>query len=200
MIIECNGIKIKTEEDVYEPSEDSFLLADALSKTGYRNNRSCLEMGCGTGLQSILLSRIFRNVQCCDINPSAVDLCMHNSRLNDIKNIKAYKSDLFSNVSGKFDLIVFNTPYLPQSDDETVPGDINHAWDGGKDGRAVIDRFLQSAKDHLEDQGSIIMLESSLSSYDKTVRHLEEEGLSVNIISRQRLSFEELVVIKADML
>ena len=197
MIFRYEGFSIETDEDVYEPSDDTYLLLDALEKIDIDPGFIVLEVGCGTGIVSIALSCWAASVVACDINPHAVDICKKNAARNKAKNVEVVESDLFSNVSGRFDLIVFNTPYLPQDSDETVSGEINHAWDGGADGRKVIDKFLSGVSKHLSSSGKVIFLESSLSDYEKSVRYLESIGFEVKIVSRKKLHFEEIVVIEA---
>jgi len=197
MILKYKGFLIETDENVYEPSDDTYLLLDALEKIDIKPGFRVLEVGCGTGIISIALSGRVASVVACDINPHAVGLTDRNVGRNGIKNVEAVESDLFSGVSGKFDLIVFNTPYLPQSLDETVSGEINHAWDGGADGRKVIERFLAEVSSYLSVGGRIVFLESSLSKYEKSLSFLESAGFEAHIVSRKRLHFEELVVIEA---
>ncbi|MEA2004329.1 MAG: HemK2/MTQ2 family protein methyltransferase, partial [archaeon] len=172
-------------------------LLDALEKIDITSGSRVLEVGCGTGIVSIALSVRAASVVACDINPHAVNVCRKNAALNKAKNVEAVESDLFSDVSGRFDLIVFNTPYLPQSLDETVSGEINHAWDGGLDGRKVIDKFLSGVSKHLSSSGRVVFLESSLSDSEKSVRYLESIGFEVKIINRLKLHFEEIVVVEA---
>ena len=197
MIFRYEGFSIETDEDVYEPSDDTYLLLDALEKIDIDPGFIVLEVGCGTGIVSIALSCWAASVVACDINPHAVDICKKNAVRNKAKNVEVVESDLFSNVSGRFDLIVFNTPYLPQDSDETVSGEINHAWDGGADGRKVIDKFLSGVSKHLSSSGKVIFLESSLSDYEKSVKYLESAGFKVKIINRLKLHFEEIVVVEA---
>ena len=197
MIFQYKDLSIETDDNVYEPSDDTYLLISALEKIVLKKGSNVLEVGCGTGIVSISLSSKVASVVACDINSYAVSLALKNVKRNKIDNIKVIESDLFSNVSGKFDLIVFNTPYLPQDSDEVVSGEINHAWDGGADGRKVIDRFLSCVSDFLPENGCIVFLESSLSSYETSVKYLEKEGFQVEIIDRLKLHFEELVVIRA---
>ncbi|VVB60123.1 putative S-adenosylmethionine-dependent methyltransferase [uncultured archaeon] len=106
---------------------------------------------------------------------------------------QAGKSSKASNASErKFDLIVFNPPYLP---DEPIYKNI--ALDGGKDGRQIIERFLKDAPKFLNPHGKIILLESSLSRYEKTLLHFKKIGFSAKAIARQKFDWEELVVIEA---
>ncbi|NOQ38259.1 methyltransferase [archaeon] len=197
MIFKYKGFSIETDENVYEPSDDTYLLLDSLETVDFRAGSRVLEVGCGTGIIAIALSGRAASVVACDINLHAVDVCKRNAARNKVKNVEVVGSDLFSGVSGRFDLIVFNTPYLPQDSGETVSGEINHAWDGGADGRKVIERFLSGVSLHLSSSGKVIFLESSLSDYGKSVKYLESEGFNVRIINRLKLHFEELVVIEA---
>ena len=192
------GFWIQTDDSVYEPSDDTFLLADSIIENkSIFANCSVLEIGCGAGLLSIIASGYCRHVTAIDINKKAVDLSAENMRLNNISNMVVLRSNLFEDIDRKFNIMIFNTPYLPQSDEETIDSPINLAWDGGKDGRKVIDRFLKEAKSHLNSNGRLIFLESSLSSYNRSLDYLEKHDFTANIISRKKLSFEELVVIIA---
>ena len=197
MIYKHDNLSIETSDDVYEPSDDTYLLIDALKKADLKKDAQVLEIGCGTGIVSITISTHVKNITACDINPHAVELAESNIKRNKIDNIQVIESDLFAQITGKFDLIIFNTPYLPQDEENTVEGEINHAWDGGKDGRKVIDRFLAGAINHLVTGGQLIFLESSLSSYEKSIDFLKEKGFNVNLMGTKKLHFEELIVIEA---
>jgi len=72
------------------------------------------------------------------------------------------------------------------------------AWDGGRSGRRVTDKFLEQAPFHLTDRGKIIILDSSKSKYQKTIGALERSGFSAKIVKQLNLFFEELVVIMAE--
>ena len=185
------------DDTPWNTNRQDFNLADIIKNTPIPKCRA-LEIGCGTGLLSLIASKYCRHITSIDINKKAVDLSKENMRLNNISNMEALHSDLFEKINRTFDIIIFNTPYLPQSDEETIDSPINLAWDGGKDGRKVIDRFLKEAPSHLNTNGRLIFLESSLSSYDKSLDYLERHGFKADIISRKKLSFEELVVIMTE--
>lgn len=198
MRLDYKGLEIGCSEGVYKPSEDSFLLADAVGKE-IRAGDSVLELGAGTGIVSLVAAGKAAAVTAVDVNPEAVELARKNAALNYIKNFLVKKSDLFSNVKDRYDLIIFNAPYLPTGPEENVKGEINRAWDGGPDGRRVINRFLREAKRYLKKDGRLLLLESSLSSYEKSVRFLEKRDFKVSIVARKKLEWEELVVMKAEM-
>lgn len=192
-MLEYNGIHYQTHPEVYEPAEDTFLFAENLQVE--RRDR-VLEIGTGTGILAIIASKKCRTVTATDVNPHAIDCTLKNIITNKSFNVELRKGDLFEPVQEeKFDLILFNTPYLPTGEDEKVDDELDAAWDGGADGREVIDRFLEGLKDHLNPGGRVQMVQSSLSDIDKTLEKLDEIGLEASVTAREKCFFEEVVVI-----
>lgn len=158
---------------IYEPREDSFLLQKYVKK--YAKGK-VLDLGAGSGIQAITALEKTKNVLAADIDPEAVKLLKK-------KGINAKVSNLFSNVKGKFDLIIFNPPYLPE--DKREPKDSALATTGGKKGYEIIGRFLKQAKKFLKKEGKILMVFSSLTGdveemikkYDYNFKKLEEKKL-----------------------
>lgn len=189
--IHYRNAHIYLAEGVYDPAEDSYLFADAAieqAKDGY----AVLEIGTGTGfVAAVLLAN--RNVQlmATDINPLAV-LC---ARSNGIEVIR---TDMFAAIKKKkyFDLILFNPPYLPTSIDEKVPGWLNYAFDGGPDGRDAIRKFLLEVGDHLREDGSFLLLISSLTGIGNVFEMISSYGFIPSIVASTKCPFEELVVVK----
>ncbi len=206
-MLELYGLKIKTSLSVYEPAEDTFLLISVIEKLDL-NGKTALEIGTGSGIISLFLAKTAKHVTAIDINPEAICCAKENAARNKIKNVEFRKSDLFENVKEilrnkesskasnvgerKFDIIVFNPPYLP---DEPLTSDI--ALDGGPDGRKTIERFLKDAPKFLNTHGRILLLESSLSNYEKTLHHFKKIGFNAKIVKRRNFDWEELIVIEA---
>ena len=196
-MLEYKGIHYKTHPEVYEPAEDTFLLAENLQVE--RRDR-VLEIGTGTGIVAITVSRKCRTVVATDINPNAIKCAAHNIINNKTYNVELKEGNLFEPVSGeKFDLILFNTPYLPTSDDEKVDDELEAAWDGGADGREVIDRFIDELTDYLNPEGRVQLVQSSLSDIDKTLDKLEKIGLDASVTAHEKHFFEEVVVITGNL-
>lgn len=192
-MIEYNGIVIYTHPNVYEPAEDTFLLAENLD---IKRRDEVLEIGTGTGLVAVTAAQRSRKVTATDINEDAVRCALKNTIANRTYNVELKTGDLFEPVEDeKFDLILFNTPYLPTEEDEKFDEKINAAWDGGADGRETIDRFIDELKGHLNDGGRVQLVQSSLSDNEKTIRKLEEMGFDASITAREKCFFEEIVVI-----
>lgn len=196
-MLEYKGIHYKTHPEVYEPAEDTFLLAENLQ---VERRHRVLEIGTGTGIVAITVSRKCRTVIATDINPQAIKCATHNIINNKTYNIELKEGDLFEPVEDeKFDLVLFNTPYLPTSDDEMVDDELETAWDGGKDGRKVIDRFLDELIDYLNPEGRVQLVQSSLSDIDKTLDKLKKMGLDASVTAREKHFFEEVVVITGNL-
>ena len=180
-----SNIIIETSNDVYEPSDDSFLLADNLiAKSG----DFCLDVGCGSGILSVELAKRGCSVVAIDVNPKALELTARNARLNGVgRAVEVRESDLFEKVPEKFDFIVFNTPYLPVSDD----GVLAKAWSGGE-GFKVIHRFLSEVSDHLNEDGKFEILISSLTKLDLGEYN---DKFEFEKIASQKMFFEEIYIV-----
>ena len=178
---------------VYGPREDSLLLAESIDDATVKG-RSCLDVGCGSGIQAVNLAlKGAAKVVAVDVNERAVENTLHNAKkLGFGETITALQSDLFGNVDGNFDVIVFNPPYL---ESESLG---ERELDGGRKGREVLDRFLEGAGKHLNSKGRIYFLQSSLNGIGETEQMLGRLGLRHMIVSRKRIFFEELVVFEAE--
>ncbi len=140
---------------IYKPREDSFLLQKHIAEYAAGN---VLEIGTGSGILAIDAARqkSVKNIVAVDINEEELAAAKENAEKQEIKKIVFIKSDLFGKVNGKFNLIIFNPPYLPSKKIEDI------AVDGGKNGTEVVEKFLASAGKHLEKKGKILILASSL--------------------------------------
>lgn len=179
----------------YEPSEDTFLLAENLDvKEGDR----VLDVGTGCGILAVLSALKAFWVLALDINPKAVRCAKVNARRNGVlKKISFVCGDLFKPLKRGivFDLILFNAPYLPV---EEEPKEwIEYAWAGGRNGRKVIDRFLNDVSNYLRYNGRLLLVQSSLSNIEETLTILEGSGFKAKIADRRKFFFEEIVLIKA---
>ncbi|MGZ7069748.1 MAG: HemK2/MTQ2 family protein methyltransferase [Methanobacterium sp.] len=196
-MLEYNEIIIHTHPEVYEPAEDSYLLADNLD---IKRTDEVLEIGTGTGFIAISASKKAGKVIATDINDYAIKCAIKNVVTNKAYNIELKKGSMFEPVQGeKFDLILFNAPYLPTSEDEKIDEELNTAFDGGPEGRDIIDEFIGEVKHHLNKEGRIQLVQSSLADNEKTISKLEELGFDAEITARQKFFFEEIVVISGKL-
>jgi release factor glutamine methyltransferase len=192
-MLEYDGIHYYNHPNVYEPAEDTFILLENLQVE--RRDR-VLEIGTGTGIIAIKAAMNSRMVIATDINPYAIECATKNIITNKSFNIELRQGDLFEPVKGeKFDLILFNTPYLPTDDEEKIDDELNAAWDGGFDGRMLIDRFIEGLSHYFNQGGRVQMVQSSLSDVNMTLKKLEDLGFKVSVTARKKGFFEEIVVI-----
>ncbi|MBI4895011.1 MAG: methyltransferase [Candidatus Aenigmarchaeota archaeon] len=174
-------IQLDIPGSVYYPEEDSELFADFITK--HRTEflkKKVLEIGCGSGLLSLLCAKFGASVLATDINPSAIHAVLENAKTNNIP-LEAVQSDLFSKIKGKFDFIIFNTPYLPDEDQLT-----KKAYSPNYNKGDVIKRFLAEYKGYLNKSGKAYALVSSITT----------EEIKGKIIEKRKIDWEELRIIE----
>lgn len=179
------SVHLDVHPEVYAPAEDTYLLLSALE---VRRGERTLEMGCGSGLLSMHMAKAGATVTAVDIDARAVAATENGARMNGLP-VRAVHSDLFSNVLGSYDLIIFNPPYLRGE----VRGQEDLCWAGGEDGVELTARFLRQARDHLAPGGRILLLAS-----DDMEPSALDEALSewrTEVLVRKTLFFEELRVL-----
>ena len=186
---------INTDENVYVPAEDSYLLAENLE---IKEGQSVLEIGTGSEIVAMYASRLTDKITVSYINFDACELARKNFEDNNIANIEILFGNMFEPVENrKFDVILFNTPYLPTEDDEVIDDTINYAFDGGLNGRKVIDLFLNEVGNHLNDGGIVQMIQSSLSGNEETLEKLDNLGFIAEIKASEHFFFEDITLINA---
>ncbi len=187
------NIRIRTDPSVYPPSEDTFLLVDALHIT---EDDTVFEVGCGSGYVAITAATTAKRVYAADISPTAVKNTIDNARLNGVyQRIAVFQSDLLSGVrrDARFDVIAFNPPYLPRDDDVTS---LDDALIGGYDGTEIAVKFIRQAAKHISGDGAVYVVASSLGDVDALEREMRQQGLVVVRVAKEKLFFEELYVLR----
>jgi len=194
--IALNECTFYVSQKVYEPAEDTFLLAENLS---VGENDVVLDVGTGCGILGIFATKNAKKVVATDINPHAVNCTKINAGQNGVlAKMDIRLGNLFEpiNKAERFDVIVFNAPYLPTNEGEKKSW-IGRAWAGGQNGRDIIERFVSEAPNYLKRRGRVFLVQSSLSDIGRTVRQFKERGLKATIIAEKKFPFETIVVIKA---
>ncbi|HLC88917.1 MAG TPA: HemK2/MTQ2 family protein methyltransferase [Candidatus Nanoarchaeia archaeon] len=174
--------------DIYQPAEDSYLLQKCVQK--YASGR-VLDLGTGSGIQALAAAENIsvREIIAVDINYDAIAKLKFALHSKIVSKIKYLVSDLFSNVSGKFDTIIFNPPYLPQ--DKNIE---DAALYGGKKGYELSEKFFAQVSTHLAPKGKILFLFSSLTNKKKIDEIIETSLLESEQLEQQRFNFEDLFV------
>lgn len=172
------------DADVYPPSEDTYLLRDAAVEEA-RPDDFALEVGTGSGVVAEALNETAERVVATDINEAAV-------RAARSKGVESVRTDLVAALDASFDLVVFNPPYLP-STDETPDDDMSLALGGGETGRETAERFLDAVPRVLAPDGRVLLVASSVSGVDEFE---ERTDYTVERVASERYFFEELVVLR----
>jgi release factor glutamine methyltransferase len=189
-----NRYVFRVHENVYEPAEDSFLFAEYLLR---EKGERVLDVGTGCGILGIVAGADAARIVGVDINPYALRCTRENAKLNGlIEKFSLVQGDLFRPLKRKaaFDLILFNSPYLPVR--RTQKGSwLEHAWAGGKTGRQTINRFILESPDYLASGGRILLLQSSLCDIERTLKNFTEKALEARVVRMIDLPFFESIVL-----
>jgi len=192
------GLEIETSLEVYDPAEDTFLLLDSID---IKKFDSVFEIGTGCGIIALYCAKLGANVICSDINPFAITLVKENLERNksNIKGtVEIQHGDLFSVLKPKekFDIIIFNPPYLPSKKDDLIGGNgwFDKAVDGGIDGLSAIRRFIEGLNKHLESNGKAYFVFSSLSDRKKLEKIISKSGFEFKIVNSKKFDDETLDV------
>lgn len=195
--ISFGALRLKITPTVYEPAEDSFMLATYASSLSGK----ILEIGTGSGIAALSAAAANRknDVIGVDMNPAAVECAAANASLNGITNAVFFQSDLFSEVRGKFDAILFNPPYLPTTRKEKLAlGQENAAYDGGESGLEAFRKFSHEAGNRLFLGGRATVIATSLNDgIRKTVKELKERVGPAQILMEEAFFFEKIALIEA---
>ena len=180
---------VEKDENVYPPSDDSLLLIKSFD---IHAGEKILEIGCGSGIVSMHCAMNGGIVTCGDISKKAVALTKKNMSLNSLDAV-VVETDLYSGISGRFDTIIFNLPYLPVKED----GDLALSWSGGEDGLGPLPGLISGVYDHILPGGRLIIVTSSL--MDQNALQSVLEGLDVKVLSELPLFFERLSVLEISL-
>ncbi len=156
------GLRFQVNEHVLIPRQDTEILVEEAMRylhDGMRILDLCTGSGC------ILLSLLHYSNDCegtgVDISKEALQVAALNAELLGIK-ADFLKSDLYEKVTGKFDLLVSNPPYIERKVIPTLMEEVREydpyiALDGGEDGLDFYRRIIGGAQDYLKRGGQILM-------------------------------------------
>ena len=191
-------MKLITVPGVFRPRSDSIMLAELIAQRA-RPRSAALDPFTGSGVLAIAAARAGTQTTAVDLSRRAVACAALNARRAGVR-IRTIRGDMFEPVRGqRFDLIVANPPYLPGNGDGPVRG-AARAWEGGHDGRRLIDRLCAEAPDHLTRFGELLLIHSSVCGERETVDRLAAGGLEVEVLERRRGPLGPLLAPRADEL
>lgn len=155
--------EFKSDARALIPRPETEELAEWILSWPRPENQRVLDMGCGSGVLGLTLAaeRPTWHVTLADVSPDALALTRENAAHLDISNITTVETDLFSRLDGRFDGIVANLPYVPDSERTSMSREVLHdpalALFSGSDGLDLIRRFIPEAFDHLNPGGWVAL-------------------------------------------
>ena len=163
---------------------------------------SALELGTGSGCIAVACALALPHwkIVATDISETALEVARINvDRYGLSARIQLLKADMFAGVSGRFDLIVSNPPYVPAAESDDLPAEYGHeppvALYSGPDGLDSARRILQNARNHLNDKGLLVLevgeqrecLEAAFPRLPLTWPELDRGGRGIAVITAEDL-------------
>jgi release factor glutamine methyltransferase len=178
------------ETDIYQPAEDSHLLASATVEEVPARSR-VLDVGTGSGwVAATVADETGAEVLGSDLNPYAC------AEARD-RGVPTARTDLVSGFQDDaFDVVLFNPPYLPRDEDAARDDWMEVALSGGETGREVVEPFLDEVGRVLAPGGFVLLLVSTFTGVDEVVEYADGRGFSAAAIREESFSFETLTVLK----
>jgi release factor glutamine methyltransferase len=193
-------------DGVYAPQEDSQLLIDVMDKTGLARGRRVADPCTGSGVAAIAAAQQgATEVTAYDISPRAVHYARRQVSLAGVDVSVHLGSWARAAEFRPHDLIVCNPPYVPHDpniDGLQTPPRIgpSQAWDGGYDGRLVLDPLCASVRDLLADGGTMLLVQSEFAEPRQTLAALASRGLDAEILAWQWIPFGPVLSARAQWL
>ena len=157
------GMQLKVDKRVLIPRPETEELVELILAENPKENLKVLDIGTGSGAIALALAknRPDWTITAADISQDALDLAMENAN-NQGLTLFFIKSNCFSEISSKYDIIVSNPPYISRVDEAEVGLNVLHsephlALFADEDGLAIYRRIAEESKDYLNDGGKIYL-------------------------------------------
>ncbi|MGV0625429.1 methyltransferase [Mycolicibacter minnesotensis] len=175
------------------PQHDSYLLVRTLQLTGLAHRARALDLCTGSGVVAVAAAEFGADsVMAYDICPRAVRCARTNARTAGVEVSVRQGSWRGALDCAPFDLVTANPPYVPSPGiGHPIPaaGGPERSWNGGVNGRVVLDPLCQSATSLLRRGGTMLLVQSALADPLRSVGILRESGLAVQIAAVRSIPF-----------
>lgn len=175
-------MRLLTLPGVFKPPSDSWLLVEAVRREA--PFATALDLCTGSGVIAAAAARCGATATATDVSRRAVWTARLNGALHG-RRVRARRGDLYEPVADeRFELVTANPPYVPG---DTPPAHgAARAWEGGEDGRAVLDRVIDGAPAHLTDGGRLLVVHSEVSDIEASLARMRDRGLDAEVVAEHR--------------
>ena len=154
-------LELAVDERVLIPRPETEELVDLVLKENSKADLRVLDIGTGSGAIAISLksARPDWQVTASDISQGALQLAEENSKLNQV-SLDFVESDVFGQITGTFDVIISNPPYIAYGDKDEVGMNVlasepHLALFADEDGFAIYRQIIKGAGEHLSENGKL---------------------------------------------
>ena len=193
---EFMGVDFKVSPDVLVPRQDTETLVEYLLP--FAKGQDILDMCTGSGCIAVSLLKLGGAASCtaADYSEKALDIARHNARINGV-DINFVHSDMFTNITGTYGIIVSNPPYIKTSVIDTLMPEVKEheplmALDGGQDGLSFYKIISREAKNYLK-PGGILAVETGYDQGRQVLEMFKESGYN-DVCARKDLSGNDRIV------
>jgi release factor glutamine methyltransferase len=187
--VEFCGDTFLCDKRALVPRPETEQLVELLQTTIEKGKSRIVDIGTGSGVIALALARRFpaAEVSGIDVSEEALSLARENAARLGITNVQFAAGDLLNKVSGTFDVIVANLPYISRNDREQLTPEVLRdpeiALFGGERGDEMLHRLIESAPAHLNHGGLLALeigfgQETTLAEFlrDKNYRDIEPKN------------------------
>ena len=180
---------------VYRPQQDSYLLVQAMQEVAAVAGRRVLDLCSGSGVVAMAAAGAGAgSVTGFDICPRAVQYARTRASVAGAHVDIRLGSWTQALECLPFDVVACNPPSVPTQPDGhgATPGAWgapSTPWNGGPDGRLMLDPLCQVAAEMLADGGTFLLVQSELADIDRSVEQLRGSGLDARVVLTEQLRF-----------
>lgn len=193
--------KFKVSKDTLIPRDETEILArKAIDIINKNNLKSALDIGTGTGILACTIAKYtLSNSTALDVSENALKIAEENIKnLGLSEKVKTLQSNLFENVSEKYDLIVSNPPYIPLSEKASIQKEVTFDPDlalytSDEKGLEFYEKIIKEAKNHLNKNG-YLLFEMGLGQSEDIKKILENNGYKNIQIEKDLAEIDRVIV------
>lgn len=163
-----NKMSFKSDNGVFSKHNVDFGTNLLLKNIILKDHDKVLDVGCGIGIIGISLAKKNNtiDVDMVDVNLRAIGLANENILLNKVKNIQAFESNAYENISDEYDLIITNPPI--------------------RAGKKVVHEIVLGGKNHLKNDGKILVVIQKKQGAESCLKAMQEVYTKVDVIDKDK--------------